>query len=90
MTFTCKAKPTVDPPQDCGWPECGCDPGFEPVVKGLQEAGWLIEAPTNMLRSAVAKVRAEMDWRGPNGRKSRYVVLEREEAAALIGYEEHD
>lgn len=35
-----------------------------------------------------AKVRERLDWRGPNGNKSRYVVLERADAAKLIGYDD--
>ncbi len=37
-----------------------------------------------------AKVRERLDWRGPNGSKSRYVVLERADAAKLIGYDDGD
>jgi hypothetical protein len=40
-TWKCKAQPTADPPQDCGWPDCGCDPNIDKVMGGLLEIGWL-------------------------------------------------
>lgn len=45
QSFQCKAKPlaTADPPQDCDWPLCGCDPYAEKVIAALQESGWLME-----------------------------------------------
>lgn len=39
---------------------------------------------------ALAKVRADLEWRGPSGRKAGHVVLDRTLAAALIGYEERE
>lgn len=44
------------------------------------------------LRNETAEVRKKiverLDWRGPNGSKSRYVVLDRADAAKLIGYDD--
>jgi hypothetical protein len=40
--------------------------------------------------AAAAKVREQLDWRGPNGRKSRYVILDRELAAALVGHDDKE
>ncbi len=40
------------------------------------------------LDAVEAKVRERLDWRGPNGSKMRYVVLERADAAKLIGYDD--
>jgi hypothetical protein len=37
----CKAQPTADPPSDCDWPACGCDPAASAVVEALQEQGKL-------------------------------------------------
>jgi sulfur relay (sulfurtransferase) DsrC/TusE family protein len=38
---TCRAKRTADPPQDCDWPHCGCDPLVDRVLAALQEEGWM-------------------------------------------------
>lgn len=43
--WKCKAQPTADPPQDCGWPDCGCDPNIEKIIDGLQECGYTITPP---------------------------------------------
>ncbi len=42
--WRCKANPCADPPQDCDWPNCGCDPKMEGIMRSLIEAGW---APPN-------------------------------------------
>lgn len=39
--FTCKAQPTADPPSDCDWPHCGCDPAATKVLEALHEEGLL-------------------------------------------------
>lgn len=40
--FECAARRgTTDPPQDCDWPVCGCDPHADKVVQHLLEAGCL-------------------------------------------------
>lgn len=49
-----------------------------------------IPARTPMEESAISKIREDLEWRGPNNRKSGHVVLSREQAASLIGYTEHD
>ena len=36
--WTCKARPTADPPQDCDWPNCGCDPYANKVLDALDIA----------------------------------------------------
>ena len=36
----CQASFTADPPVDCDWPNCGCDPHAERVMDGLRESGW--------------------------------------------------
>jgi hypothetical protein len=42
-TWECKARPWIksDPPQDCDWPTCGCDPAASKVIAALQEQGLL-------------------------------------------------
>jgi len=52
--------------------------------------GLFAEERIAVFRSAAMKIRADLDWRGPAGRKSAYVVLDRDQAAALIGYEERE
>ena len=39
--WKCKAQRTADPPQDCDWPTCGCDPYANKVIEALQESGAL-------------------------------------------------
>ena len=41
--FICKARKTADPPQDCNWPFCGCDPYADKVIAAIQEFGRLPE-----------------------------------------------
>lgn len=43
--WQCKAKPTADPPQECGWPTCGCDPYADKVINALDEMGAFAPAP---------------------------------------------
>ena len=40
--WQCKAKSAFssDPPQECDWPFCGCDPKADDVIESLQECGW--------------------------------------------------
>jgi hypothetical protein len=38
--FTCGANRTADPPEDCGWPTCGCDPYASEVLTALEESGY--------------------------------------------------
>jgi hypothetical protein len=47
--FTCAARAAgkTDPPQDCDWPFCGCDPHATKVIEALDEC--------NMLREKVAQ-----------------------------------
>lgn len=42
--FHCKANRTADPPQDCDWPHCGCDPKADKVLEALSEEGILDDA----------------------------------------------
>lgn len=38
-TFLCKARASAaDPPQECDWPRCGCDPYADKVIGALQES----------------------------------------------------
>ena len=36
----CAATLPADPPMDCDFPFCGCDPVWQDVIKALQECGW--------------------------------------------------
>lgn len=40
-SFKCKARRTADPPEDCDWPTCGCDPYADKVIAALEESGKL-------------------------------------------------
>lgn len=37
--FQCGARKTADPPQDCDWPFCGCDPYADNVIDAIEESG---------------------------------------------------
>lgn len=39
--WKCPARPMADPPEDCGWPTCGCDPWASKVIEVLEESGAL-------------------------------------------------
>lgn len=39
--WKCEAQLTADPPQDCGWPTCGCDPYADKVIAALEESGYV-------------------------------------------------
>lgn len=36
----CPASASMDPPQDCDAPFCGCNPAWTQCIEWLQEAGW--------------------------------------------------
>ena len=41
-SFACKARQGLsDPPADCDWPTCGCDPYADKVIAALEESGKL-------------------------------------------------
>ena len=40
--WKCQARRTADPPQDCDWPTCGCDPKATRVIEFLQESGRIL------------------------------------------------
>jgi hypothetical protein len=46
--WKCKADPCGVVPSDCGWPDCGCDPNVQRVIKGLQEQGWRVIHPDDV------------------------------------------
>lgn len=44
--WKCKANRTADPPQDCDWPGCGCDPYANKVLEAIEESGFkIVRAP---------------------------------------------
>lgn len=54
-----------DPPQDCDWPLCGCDPHAEKVIEALKEAGKLAQAvpPASGWQPIEIVKRAIVEWR---------------------------
>ena len=52
--WTCGAKASTDPPQECDWPTCGCDPRAAKVIEALQESGALVD------RAEIASLRASL------------------------------
>jgi len=64
-TWKCKANPRAIEPEDCGWPECGCDPHAERVMQGLIESGWTAPADREAIRgSATTMMQAFYEARG--------------------------
>lgn len=58
--FSCAARPWElrDPPQDCDWPVCGCDPQANKVMDALMERGLLPDGsgdPVNEINEAIAR-----------------------------------
>ena len=53
-TRICKANRTADPPQDCDWPFCGCDPVADKVIEEIQESGHqLVKTIPGLAQSAI-------------------------------------
>jgi hypothetical protein len=61
VSWKCKAQPTADPPQDCDWPHCGCDPHAQEVIECLIESGWAGPDEAFKLREALRFVLAWLD-----------------------------
>jgi hypothetical protein len=58
--WKCKANPTADPPQDCDFPFCGCDPNAINVIETLQESGWIgPKEACDREKAAIAAARLE-------------------------------
>lgn len=36
--WKCGANRSADPPQDCGWPTCGCDPTAQEAICAVEDA----------------------------------------------------
>lgn len=63
-TWKCKAQLTADPPQDCDWPSCGCDPYADKVLAALEEAApglFSIQRDNEQLRKALSSLQRERD-----------------------------
>jgi len=61
--WKCKAQPTADPPQDCDWPVCGCDPYADKVIEALQESRKLAPPPTASFRRQDEGCICHGNWR---------------------------
>jgi hypothetical protein len=49
--WKCGADAYADPPRDCNFPHCGCDPGAEKVLDAIREEGYLSPDEAQVLRS---------------------------------------
>lgn len=58
--WPCSARAKTDPPQDCDWPLCGCDPQAQKVIDALQEAGMICPPPAQET-SGLLKDLAELE-----------------------------
>lgn len=64
QSFTCKVRAAglTDPPQDCDWPNCGCDPYADKVLAALEEQApglFGIMRDNEELRAEVARLYGE-------------------------------
>jgi hypothetical protein len=56
----------TDPPQDCDYPHCGCDPNAAKVVAALIEQGW---EPRPNVDEMCNRIGIAMSARNPEGRR---------------------
>lgn len=63
IQWSCKAQASTDPPQDCDWPFCGCDPQAEKVIDAIEESGRYVPAKASAppedgrLRALISEMR---------------------------------
>jgi len=57
VEFVCKARPweKLDPPNDCDWPACGCDPAANKVFDAIEESGNIL-IPRDTLKSVIKEL----------------------------------
>ena len=55
----CAALNSVDPPQDCDAPFCGCNPEWTKCIEALQECGWEDSRSVDALRAERDALAAE-------------------------------
>jgi len=76
--FDCKATHVTDPPQDCDWPHCGCDPKADKVLQALGEQGilddaaryrWFKQNPHFSLKWFTSAVHGDLDKAVDDARK---------------------
>lgn len=79
----CKARVSAtDPPQDCDWPWCGCDPDADRVIAAIQENDCAI-VPISALRQVLGMAQSyamQVPIRNPNLRlitEAAFAVCER-------------
>lgn len=58
--WKCKANRHADPPQDCEWPTCGCDPYAYKVIDALEEQGFNFTRPAPAVTADVVKLREQI------------------------------
>lgn len=69
QAWRCKARASLtDPPQDCDWPHCGCDPYADKVLEALVEQGY------TMPRDWKTALPAEPDGASPEGAEPERVL----------------
>jgi Lar family restriction alleviation protein len=64
--WRCAANPHGVVPQDCDWPNCGCDPHAERVIFGLVECGWESPQAVGQMQSRIKELRGALAdaWQG--------------------------
>jgi hypothetical protein len=57
--FKCRAEKPLDPPQECNWPFCGCDPYAEKVLDAIPDQP--ICQGCELLKQEIATLRTELE-----------------------------
>lgn len=82
----CKARASAtDPPSDCNWPFCGCDPAADKVLAAIQECD-LVLVPMSALREVFSLAQTyvmQVPTRNPQRRMA--IVHAFEECRKAVG-----
>jgi hypothetical protein len=86
--FTCKARQgATDPPQDCDWPNCGCDPYADKVLAALEEQApglFAIHRDNEKMRETITRLQQLVEFT----RHRSACDLENQDALFASGREE--
>ena len=84
-SWQCKAQRTADPPQDCDWPVCGCDPQAQRVIDALDESGAFAAAEQRARNAALESAARIARERGDERIASAILALKQAEPKASEG-----
>lgn len=83
----CRAQPTGDPPTDCDWPHCGCDPSATKVLQALDDEGVLIDSARQQAVARVVDAAREIDAEFTDAVDGENIVA-REDGSVMQGWVE--